>query len=101
MWVRLNVRVTINSENPYVPLQIYVGNIEGNQVDWVDTTEKKDYWVDVKPDRYYSVRAKYKSGTKTIYAVDGDKVNLNYTTSDCSQNCYYQTGGYIDVQLKN
>jgi hypothetical protein len=98
-WVRLNVLLTINSENPFVPLSIYVGNVEDNTLDWQDTSYSKDYWVDVKPDRYYSVKAEYKKGTKTIFAIDGDKVKLDLLTADCDQDCYYQRGGNVDVRL--
>lgn len=98
-WVRLNVLLTINSENPFVPLSIYVGNVEDNALDWQDTSYSKNYWVDVKPDRYYSVKAEYKKETKTIFAIDGDKVKLDLLTTDCDQDCYYQRGGNVDVRL--
>ena len=99
-WVRLNVSVTINSENLYVPITVYIGDIEDNVVDWVDTTYNKNYWVDVRPDRYYSVKATYKDGAKTVFAIDGDKVKLKYNSTDCDAPCYYQAGGYLDVRLK-
>ena len=100
-WLQLNAKVTINAENPYVPLVIYIGDYDNGQIDWIDTTYNEDYWVDVKPDRYYSVVAKYKDGSKTIFAVDGDEVKLKRTRSDCDQECYYQKGGYIDVRLQD
>ncbi len=37
-YVRLNVKVTINDQNPYVLLKIYIGNYEDGQLDWKDTT---------------------------------------------------------------
>lgn len=100
-WVQLNIAVTINDENPFVPITIYVGNVEDNIVDWVDTTYNTDYWVDVKPDRDYSVKAEYKDGSKTIFAIDGDNVKLKYTDTNCDEPCYYQVGGYMDVRLRD
>lgn len=100
-WVKLNVKVTISNENPRVPLTIYIGNFEDDNIDWIDTSYTADYWVDVRPDQYYSVKAEYKDGNKIIYTIDGDKVKLNYSESSCNEPCYYSTGGYIDVQLKN
>lgn len=100
-WVQLNAKVSINAENQYVPLVVYIGNIEDNVVDWVDTTYHEDYWLDVKPDRYYSVKAKYKDGSTVIYAIDGDEIKLKRTSSDCDEECYYQKGGFIDVSLRN
>lgn len=98
-WLPLNIKVSITAENPSVPLKVYVGNIEENVLDWVDTAFVEDYYVDVHPDRYYSVEAEYKSGSSTIFAVDGDKVKARFTSDDCDQGCYYKSGGYIDVRL--
>lgn len=99
-WVQFNIEVTINDENPFVPLTIYIGNIEDNIVDWVDTSYISSYWVDVKPDRYYSVKAEYKDGSTIVYAIDGDNIKLKHNTSDCDVPCYYQSGGYTDVRLR-
>lgn len=100
-WVKLEATVTINDENPFVALVIYKGNFEDNVIDFIDTTLTSDYWVDVHPDQYYSVKAKYIRGTDTIYAVDGDKVKLKHTDTNCDQPCYYKSGGVIDVRLRN
>jgi hypothetical protein len=100
-WAPLNIKVTINDQNPYVPLVVYIGNIEDGLIDWVDTAFVTDYFVDVHPDRYYSVSAEYRDGEKTIFAVDGDKLTSNHNTNDCDAPCYYFKGGYIDVRLRN
>jgi hypothetical protein len=97
---KLLVTLTINDENPYVPLVIYRGNIEDNNIEYVDTSYSTDYWVIVPVDNYYSITAEYKSGDKTIFAVDGDEFKIKYTDTDCSYPCYYFYGGYYDVQLK-
>ncbi len=98
---KLIVKLTINSENPYVPLVVYRGNIEDNNVEWIDTSYSADYWVRVPVNNYYSISAEYKSGGKTVFAVDGDDFKIKYTDSDCDFPCYYYFGGYYDVQLKN
>ena len=100
-WGPLNITVTINSQNPYVPLKVYIGNFEEGNLDWIDTAYSSDFWVDVKPDQYYSVIAEYKDGDKTIFAVDGDEHKLKYTPDKCDEPCYYYKGGYIDVRLRN
>jgi len=100
-YVRLNALITINDENPKVKLTVYVGNCEEGQVDWVDSTYMENYWVDVKPDRYYSMKAEYKDGDKTIYVIDGDEVKLKYTENSCDVGCYYKVGGFVDLRLKD
>ena len=99
--VLLNASVTINSNNPYVALIIYKGNVEDGTIDYIDTTYIQDYWLVVKVDEYYSVKAKYVSGTDTIYAIDGDHVKLKHTDSNCDEPCYYKSGGHIDVRLRD
>jgi hypothetical protein len=100
-WGSLIVYVTINGENPRVPLVVYIGDIEEGNIDWYDTATSKEYYVPVRPDAYYSVVAKYKRGDQTILAVDGDKFKLEYTDKQCDTPCYYFKGGYIDVRLRD
>lgn len=97
---KLIVTVTINDENPYVPLVIYQGNIEDNNIEFVDTSYTDEYWVRVPVNKYYSIAAKYKSGDKTIFAADGDDFKIKYTENDCDYPCYYYYGGYYDIQLR-
>ena len=97
----LNVLLTINDENPYVPLVVYIGMMEDNDIEYVDTSFSKDYWVNVPVDKYYSIAAEYKKGGNTITAVDGSKFKLKYTESNCDKPCYYFSGGYFDLQLRD
>lgn len=100
-WGPLNVRLTINDENPFVPMVIYEGYIEDEVVEWVDTSWEADYWVDVPVNKYYSVSAKYLQDGDTIYVIDGDRLKLKHTTEECDEPCYYFKGGYFDLQLKD
>ncbi len=100
-WGQLNVKLTINDENPMVPIVVYIGNIEDNNIEWIDTSYSDDYWVEVPVNKYYSITAEYKSGDKTILAVDGDEFKIKYTETDCDYPCYYYYGGYYDIQLKD
>jgi hypothetical protein len=100
-WGPLQIKVTINSENTIVYLTIYRGDIENNEIEFEGQTVYPDYTVDVPVDKYYSVKAEYKVGDKTIYAVDGDKLKVKKNSTSCDQECYYFKGGYIDVRLRN
>ena len=99
-WVPLNMEVTINDENQSVPVTIYFGNYEDGDEDTTVIAKESDYWIDVRPDRKYSVRARYIKGTDTIYVIDGDEVNLKYSETSCDVGCYYQSGGFVDVRLR-
>jgi hypothetical protein len=100
-WGPLQIIVTINSENTIVYLTIFRGDFEDDDIEYKDSTAFSDYTVDVPVDKYYSVKAEYKVGDKTIYAVDGDKLKVKKNSTSCDQECYYFKGGYIDVRLRN
>ena len=73
---------------------------ENRVEEYADTAFFKEEQIEVPVDEYYSVEAKYLSGTDTIYVVDGDQFNLKRETSECDKKCYYFKGGIIDVRLK-
>ncbi len=99
-WGPLNVVMTINEENPFVPLTVYRGDFEDNNIEYVDTSYWTEYWVDVPVDKEYSIVAKYKKGDEIIKVVDASKLKVKYTSTDCQNPCYYFTGGYMDVRLR-
>ncbi|MBN1338214.1 MAG: hypothetical protein JXA03_02760 [Bacteroidales bacterium] len=97
----LNAVLTINDENPYVPLVIYIGNMEDNDIEYVDTSWAEEYWVDVPVDKYYTMSAEYKRNGEKVIAVDGDKFKLKHSDNDCDEPCYYFKGGYFDLRLND
>ncbi len=99
-WGPLNVVMTINAENPYVPLVVYIGDFDDNNIEYIDTSYWTEYWVDVPVDKDYSIVAKYKSGTEIIKVVDASKLSVKYTSTNCEFPCYYFSGGYMDVRLR-
>ncbi len=96
----LIVSVTINEENPYVPLVFYKGVVEDSIVDWVDTTRDETLYLLAEMDEFYSVEAKYKNGEKTIIAIDGDKLKTSRVSDVCDSDCWVIKGGILDVRLK-
>ncbi len=95
----LIIKLTINDENPKVPIVIYKNNIEDNDIEFTDTARSEDYYIDVPINKYYSVTARYKVNDKTIVAVDGDKIKTKKIYS-CDELCWIIKGGYINVKLK-
>ena len=96
----LIVHVTINEDNPYVPLVFYKGVIDDSIVDWVDTTRDETLYLYSEIDEFYSVEAKYKNGDKTIIAIDGDKLKASRVSDVCDADCWIVKGGILDVRLK-
>lgn len=96
----LTIKVTPNIENPYVHLTIYQ-----HRYDPKDTTSYlKDssntgiYRHYVPVNNYYSVRAKYKSVNKIIYAFDGGILEAQ-EESGCANTCWQIVGGNLDATL--
>jgi hypothetical protein len=100
----LTIKVTRNSENPYVLLTIYRGKYDtardtAGYIEIIDTAKSNTYKHLVPVDQYYSVKARYKSGNKIIYAVDGSIFQAQ-KQSGCDNQCWQMVGGYLDVTLK-
>lgn len=96
----LIVELTINAENPEVPLVFYRGKIEDNVIEWVDTSRVEVLYLYSPVEEYYSVKAFYKTGEETIIAVDGDKLKTREVTESCDYTCWVIRGGRLDVRLK-
>lgn len=96
----LIIYFTIDAENEFVPYTIYKGNFEDCLVEYADTAFSKEEQIEVPVNEYYSVEAKYSSGTDTIYVVDGDRFKLKREDNECDKKCYYFKGGIVDVRLK-
>lgn len=95
----LIIQLTTNAENRWVPLKVYKGHIEDNDVVAIDTADAVEWEIAVKLNEYYSVTAEYLTDFDTIIAVDGDKIKkTSYKT--CGETCWEIKGGYIDVRLK-
>lgn len=95
----LIIKVTINNENRYVPLEIYRDNIDDGMLIANDTATTNEHEFFVTLDRYYSVVAKYKVGEKTILAVNGDRINKS-SSNYCDSTCWNISGGKINVTIK-
>lgn len=96
----IKVDITINDQNPSIPLIIYKGDIDNNNIEYIDTAFSSPYYLDVPIGKYYSVKAKYKVNEKTIIAIDGDKIKTKKVTDSCDEDCYIIKGGDIDARLK-
>ena len=97
----LLIYLTIDQENPEVPLVIYRGNFEDGEVDFLDTARQSTYTLYSAIDQYYSVTAEYKVDGKTIIAVDGDVMKAKNATSSCEFECWIITDGEFSLELKS
>ncbi|MFH0894791.1 MAG: hypothetical protein V2A54_10175 [Bacteroidota bacterium] len=95
----MNVKVTINNENSYVPLTIYVGDMADHFIYLKDTADASFYSVDLPVGYFYTITAHYKKGTDNIIAVDGDDVKATKSTY-CDSTCWTINQGNVNLKLK-
>lgn len=95
----LIVYLSINEENPAVPLTIFRGNADG-EVDWRDTATSEEFYLEAAIWKEYTVRAEYLSGSKPVVAYDSDKMTLKDYGEDCGDPCYVIKGGIFNLQLR-
>jgi hypothetical protein len=96
----LMVKITINEENPFVPLVFYKGKIEDGIVEWIDTATTSELYLYSPVESYYSIKAIYKNEGRTVIAVDGDRLNTRQVSGVCDRDCWVIDGGILDVRLK-
>lgn len=95
----LTIKLTINKQNTHVPVTVYLGDIENNNIIEYDTIDQPYYQVPVALNQTYSASAKYMDGDKIIIAVDGDKIRKT-SSIVCDSTCWKIKGGDIDIRLK-
>jgi len=99
--VDLEIYVTIPGNDSGVPLVVYRGDIEDNQVEYVDTAYESTYYLGgIQVDKWYSVKAQYKKEGKILYAVDGTKPRTLRVTDACDAECYVIENTVLDVRIK-
>lgn len=96
----LIVYLTINEENPFVPLVFYRGDYEDNVIDYIDTAFNDTLWLYSEMGINYSVKATYLKDGKPLIAIDGDKLRVVDGEGECNSPCFVRRGGTLDLKLK-
>ena len=96
----LIINVTINNENPEVPIVIYRDRIESGRIRIRDTVSEKTVYIEVPLNHYYSVKAEYKAGNDSVFAIDGERIKTQRVTCQCDTICWIIKGGRYDLRLK-
>jgi len=97
----IELKVTIDKENPFVPITLYKGKIDDGRIIDSDTIYNTPYYtIEVKFGEYYSAIARYRHKGRVIYAVDGRKLKKKLDESSCDKSCYVISGDELDLRLK-
>ncbi len=99
---RISIKITINAENKKVPVIVYSGKFNPDhltEIAFQDTVDMAEFTVKVATDKIYSVKAAYKNGNDSIFAVDGGWFETKKIVG-CQNTCWQLVGGSYDVRLK-
>ncbi len=94
----LYIRCTINSQNDSVPVYVYYGDLQKNDLDtffYAKTSSK----TLIRPLGDYSVVAEYIRGRDTIVVFDGDDIDTDETEYS-DKSCWSLDNAHVDVRLK-
>lgn len=96
----LIIRLSIDQDNPTVPVTVYRDRIESNDIRFRDTVALTEIEVPVPLGYYYTVTAQYTSGNDTILAVDGDVIETKKVIGQCETVCWIISGGVLNVAYR-
>jgi len=93
----LDIHVTINSENPSVPIEVFQGNVEAGVLLFRDTlTSSRAYWMEAGIS--YSATARYNYGDHTVIAFNGTYLDTANGECDCPEDFGYSR---LDMTLRD
>ncbi len=94
----VEIRVTIDEENPIVTVRLYEGNFEEGKLLWEKTSHLRYRIEYLDTERAYSFTATYKRGNDIILAVDGGIIEVR-SYQACEYKCYEVKNLDIDLTL--
>lgn len=97
-WVDLNV--TINAENPEVPITIYVGPPENEVIYSYDLANETPYKVKVENETAYTVKAEYRVDGRSRIVFNKIKTKIFYDYESCSEPCYWVSDKTVNLRIK-
>jgi len=94
----LNLRITINAENPSVTVTVYRGDYDDGIVVTTESFTSETGSIDLEVDNTYSVTASYQRGPDTILVLDEGHIS---TSSEEFRDaiCWEVIDGSVDLRL--
>ncbi len=96
----VDIRFTINGENPSVVYWLYEGDIDKGELIAVDTAYSSTVQWDLQVDVSYSIVAEYISKGRVINVVDATDLRTKHDRSSCQAECYVVLGDKLDARLR-
>ncbi|MBN2813565.1 MAG: hypothetical protein JXQ80_05770 [Bacteroidales bacterium] len=97
----LVLEVTLNNIFTVVPIEVFEGEVEDNQLVYSDTAYASPFFVYVPANKKYTVKATYRKDEKTLHVINTTKLKVLLVTDACDENCYVIENENVDVQIKD
>jgi hypothetical protein len=93
----VTINVTYNNGGAGVPVALYEGYVEDNNLIWYDTVyeESFSFWLPTR--KRYAAEAYYKVGGPVTVALDGKKLKED-SYVDCGETCYEVNEIFLDLK---
>jgi hypothetical protein len=98
-FVDLEIFLTLRSNSDQVPIVVYIGNMEDNVVEFVDTAYESPYYLSVRADRRYTVKAEYKRNDRVLYAVDATRPKVLKVSDTCEETCFVTKNNLLHAEI--
>ena len=96
----LLAKITYNNENKTVPVTIYIGPMEDNNIRYKKVLSKQSNKLWLETDTYFTIVANYKLNGKTYQVVNGITLSVSKSCKTCTKPCYYVENTEIDLRFK-
>lgn len=83
----VSIRISYSQGQPGVPVVLYKGYAEDNEVIWADTLYQDEITFYLPADTRYAAEATYTTTNQTVVALDGKKLKQN-KHKECGTTCY-------------
>ena len=98
--VDLIIHWTKNEKYREIPVILYKGNVDNGG--FIDTfmCNEDPYYIWVKANEEYAVKAIYKFEDRTVMVVDGTRQKLKHVSDICDEPCWVITEADLYLELK-
>jgi hypothetical protein len=95
----LTMKFTISKNIHRVAFEIYKGGFDENNIIVYDTARNSTVTYNMPIPEYYSVRAVYKLEDKTLYTIDGVKMDKK-SVQKCDSVCWKDANKELDLTIQ-
>jgi hypothetical protein len=96
----IHPKITLDYENKHIPVTVYLGSIDDNNIVIERTLSKEVTGLYLKTETYYTIVAKYIRNGRTHFVINSIEIEVVKNCEDCPDPCFYVYAREIDLRLK-